>query len=278
MAGIKFHAAIDCVIRNNHIYRTCRGLWLDWMAQGTRVSGNLFHDNASQDLFVEVDHGPFMVDNNLFLSSVNLLDISEGGAYAHNLFGGKIISRPEPSRKTPYHLAHSTTVAGIVQIKGGDNRFYNNLLVGGGESSGGHGQLAVKDPEWGGSFGLWMFDFRELPLQTGGNVFYNGAQPYAHELKAVVLKGSDPKLRLVQEGGDFTLRLTLGPELKQADTQLVTTALLGKAKIAGLSYENATGSSLKIDTDYFGHQRNKANPTPGPFENPGQGDLDLKVR
>ena len=33
-----------------------------------------------EDLFVEVDHGPFVVDNNLFLSSVNLLDMSEGGA------------------------------------------------------------------------------------------------------------------------------------------------------------------------------------------------------
>ena len=58
MAGIKFHGAIDTTIRNNHIYRTVRGLWLDWMAQGTRVSGNFFHDNASEDLFVEVNHGP----------------------------------------------------------------------------------------------------------------------------------------------------------------------------------------------------------------------------
>ena len=39
MAGIKFHGAIDVEISRNHIYRTCRGLWLDWMAQGTRVSG-----------------------------------------------------------------------------------------------------------------------------------------------------------------------------------------------------------------------------------------------
>jgi alpha-N-arabinofuranosidase len=82
MAGIKFHAAIDVTIGHNHIYRTCRGLWLDWMAQGTRVSGNLFHDNASEDLFVEVDHGPFLVDNNLFLSSVSLLDVSKEGLYA----------------------------------------------------------------------------------------------------------------------------------------------------------------------------------------------------
>jgi alpha-N-arabinofuranosidase len=90
MAGLKFHAAIDMEISRNHVYRCSRGLWLDWMAQGTRVSGNLFHDNASvmdwaknweagepggeQDMFVEVNHGPFLVDNNLFLSpySVNL--------------------------------------------------------------------------------------------------------------------------------------------------------------------------------------------------------------
>ena len=67
MAGIKFHGAIDALDQENHIYQPSVGLWLDWMAQGTRVSGNLFHDNA-RDLFVEVDHGPFLVDNNLFLS------------------------------------------------------------------------------------------------------------------------------------------------------------------------------------------------------------------
>ena len=47
MAGIKIHAAIDTEISRNHIFRTTRGLWLDWMTQGTRVSGNLFHENAS---------------------------------------------------------------------------------------------------------------------------------------------------------------------------------------------------------------------------------------
>ena len=34
MAGIKFHGAIDTLIARNHIYRCCRGIWLDWMAQG----------------------------------------------------------------------------------------------------------------------------------------------------------------------------------------------------------------------------------------------------
>ncbi|MHC4240387.1 MAG: DUF1565 domain-containing protein, partial [Planctomycetota bacterium] len=45
MAGIKFHGAIDTVISRNHIYRTCLGIWLDWMTQGTRVTRNLLHDN-----------------------------------------------------------------------------------------------------------------------------------------------------------------------------------------------------------------------------------------
>jgi hypothetical protein len=204
--------------------------------------------------------------------------MSEGGAYAHNLFGGKIISRPEPGRETPYHPAHSTTVAGLVNIKGGDDRFYNNLLVGGGASSGGQGQVATKDPEWRGGFGLWVYDYRELPLRTGGNVYYSGAQPYARETDAVVPEGGNPNVKLVEEGGQCRLRLTLGPELQQAHTTLVTTALLGKAKVPGLAYENADGSPLQVATDCLGRKRSKGRPTPGPFERPGTGALTLKVR
>jgi len=266
------------VIRGNHIYRTCLGLWLDWMAQGTRVSGNLFHDNAGQDLFVEVNHGPFLVDNNLFLSGTSLLDMSEGGAYAHNLFAGKITNRPEPSRETPYHPAHSTTVAGLVTIKGGDDRFYNNLFVGNGEQMTAERKGNLKELRWISSHGLWGYDGRELPLQTGGNVFCNGAQPYAQETNHVVLAGRDAKLKLVQDGGQFVLQLDLGPELKQASTALVTTALLGKAKIPGLPYENADGSPVRIGGDYFGKRRNEQNPTAGPFESLGAGASTLKVR
>ena len=63
-AGIKFHAPVDTVIGHNHIYLSIQGIWLDWMNQGARVTQNLMHDNGpSEDLFVEVDHGPFMIDN-----------------------------------------------------------------------------------------------------------------------------------------------------------------------------------------------------------------------
>lgn len=131
MAGIKLHGAVDVRIEDTRIQNAGRGIWLGWMAQGTRVTRYLLYDNTSDDLFVEVNHVPFLVDNNLVLSPFSLRGWSEGGAYAHNLFAGGIESRPELARRTPFLRPHSTQVAGVVETKGGDNRFYNNLSGGG---------------------------------------------------------------------------------------------------------------------------------------------------
>jgi len=274
MAGIKFHGAIDTVIRNNHIHHTCLGLWLDWMAQGTRVSGNFFHDNAGQDLFVEVDHGPFLVDNNLFLSPTSLLDVSEGGAYAHNLFLGKIVAHPEMGRETPYHPAHSTTVAGLAKVPGGDDRFHNNLFFGPGAA----GVNTSKDPEWRGGHGLWVYNFRAAPLSVGGNVYYRGAQPYAGEAAAVADAGTDPQVVLRNEGGWWTLELTPGTALKQARTAPVTTGTLGNARVPNLPYENADGSPVRVDRDFLGRKRSGSTPSPGPFEGLGAARRSVRLR
>jgi alpha-N-arabinofuranosidase len=279
MAGIKFHAAIDTVIRRNHIHHTCLGLWLDWMAQGTRVSANLFHDNAGQDLFVEVDHGPFVVDNNLFLSTVSLLDMSEGGAFAHNLFAGRIISRPELGRETPYHPAHTTSVAGLTNIHGGDHRFFNNVFVGAGRTNapvetGGK----LTDPQWRGGHGLWVYDFREYPTQAAGNVHFLGSRPAANETDTTVETGHDPGLRLEGEGEPMRLRFDPGSALGRTTTAPVTTARLGRARIPNLPYENPDGSPLAITTDFHGKRRSRSAPTAGPFETPEPGLVALPLR
>ena len=277
MAGIKFHGAIDTEISRNHIYRTTRGLWLDWMAQGTRVTRNLFHDNLTEDLFVEVDHGPFVVDNNLFLSPVTLLDMSDGGAYTHNLMAGKIVSTEEPDRETPYHPAHSTKIAGLSNIKAGDNRFYNNLAIGANLKT----VETLPKNDWHhrvSGYGLWVNDTRELPVQAGGNVFLNGAKPSKFDTNAVVMPDSDPGWKLTQKPGGWYLELVQDPAWREAaKRQMVTTKLLGKAKIPNLRYENPNGSPLKIDADYFGKPRNPSNPTLGPFETPETGLVSTKV-
>ena len=256
MAGIKFHAAIDVQITHNHIYRTCRGLWLDWMAQGTRVSANLFHDNLDQDLFVEVDHGPFLVDNNVFLSPTAFLVVSQGGAYCHNLIAGGTALNRFDGRMTPFHKAHSTEVAGMHNNPCGDDRFYNNLFVRRGNLS--------------------PYDAASLPVFMEGNVFFQGTKPCKHEKAPTVKAQIDPAFKLVEKADGFYLEFpfdkgwTAGPVRR-----LVTSELLGKAAIPNLPYERPDGTPLSLDTDYFGHHRSASDPLPGPFESTGPGELKV---
>jgi alpha-N-arabinofuranosidase len=195
MAGIKFHGAIDVEISHNHIYRTTRGLWLDWMAQGTRVTANLFHENRSEDLFVEVNHGPFLVDNNIFLSPTTLLSLSQGGAYAHNLMAGIIKIIPYDARQTPFLKAHSTELAGMHDNPFGDDRYYNNLLV--------------------GSADLSQYDAAPLAAAMDGNVFLRDSQPSKSEKEAFIDRDFDPSVRLVEEQAGFYLEISYGKRWKQ---------------------------------------------------------------
>ncbi len=152
IAGIKMHAAIDVVMRRNVIHDCTMGIWCDWEAQGTRITQNLLFANMrpgfakplkggmmSQDIFVEVGHGPTLIDNNILLSDVSLRIASQGVAMVHNLICGSFTSVGEGTdsivdgklrqRYTPYHIPHRTEVMGFVTILHGDNRFYNNIFL-----------------------------------------------------------------------------------------------------------------------------------------------------
>ena len=152
MGGIKFHAAIDVTFRRNHIHHCTMGIWCDWQAQGTRITQNLLHDNhppkgvdagmmkMSQDIFVEVGHGPTLIDNNVLLSEASVRWATQGVAVVHNLIAGAftcvgagtdmVTSKGASQRRyTPYHIPHRTEVAGFMTILHGDNRVYNNIFV-----------------------------------------------------------------------------------------------------------------------------------------------------
>lgn len=269
MAGIKFHGAIDVLIEHNRIHDTCRAIWMDWMAQGTRITGNLCYRNKG-DLMMEVDHGPYLVDNNLFLSGETFRDVSESGAFVHNLIAGTIDTNPD-SRATEYFQPHSTTLAGITGVAGGDDRFYNNIFVGNGKPG---GSLRAAPGKLRGhfiGFGLGVYNDRKFPLQTGGNLYYDGALPYIHERDPVNLPNDNPTIQVLDDGDRVRLQFDWGQAAARAQTTLVTTALLGKARVPNASFENPDGSPLEIDTDYSGKKRDSFHPSAGPFENPGDG-------
>ena len=115
-------------------------------------------------------------------------------------------------------------------------------------------------------------------MWTDGNVFLKGAQPSKYEKDPLVKPDFDPAIRLVEEAGGLYLEMKYDPAWNTERTRkLVTSELLGRAIISNLPYEQPDGKPIRINTDYFGRSRNKSNPTPGPFENPGRGDLKLKV-
>jgi alpha-N-arabinofuranosidase len=259
MAGIKLHAAIDVEISGNLIYRTCRGIWLDWMAQGAHVGSNLLHDNIDEDLFVEVDHGPFLVENNIFLSQTTLLSVSQGGAYVHNLMAGKINNHHFDNRQTPFHKAHSTEIAGMHDNPCGDDRYYNNIFV----------ERAD----------LRAYDDAQLPVFMEGNVFLNGAVPSKHEKNPFVAP-NDPGLKLAEKPDGLYLEFTPGDSWSggEQSRSLVTSKLLGAAAVSGAPYEQQDGSMICIDSDYLGKKRNENNPAPGPFEMPGTSPTSIKMR
>jgi hypothetical protein len=263
MGGIKIHASIDMVIKNNRLYNCGRGLWLDWMAQGTRVTQNLLYNNTTDDIFVEVNHGPFLIDNNILLSKLAVRDWSEGGAYMHNLIAGNIELRPQ-DRLTPYHLPHSTELIGLKKTLCGDNRYFNNIFVGG---------VSENDRT---KSGLGVYESAELPMFVDGNVYLNSARKFSKEKNYLEIK-TNPEIQIEEKENGIFLSINLDEKILKMQNQMVTTEILGKAVIPNAAFENRDGSPLGIDSDFFGKKRNTKNPTAGPFEKPQKGKLSIKV-
>ena len=263
MGGIKIHASIDMLIKNNRLYNCGRGLWLDWMAQGTRVTQNLLYNNTTDDIFVEVNHGPFLIDNNILLSKLAVRDWSEGGAYVHNLFAGNFELRPQ-GRFTPFHKPHSTELAGLKQTRGGDNRFYNNIFMNGFHEPG----FKIT--------GLQIYNNAELPVFADGNMYCNGVEVFKADKNFLEIN-AQIEAKIPDDKSGFYIDFNFPESIKKLKTKTVNTELLGKAIVPEQGFENRDGSPLLIDSDFFGKKRDPKNPTAGPFEKLQKGKLSIKV-
>ena len=82
---------------------------------------------------------------------------------------------------------------------------------------------------------------------------------------------------MVEEGDNVYLYLSFDQAFYNHKGELITTELLGKAKIPNAVFENPDGTSLKIDEDYFGNMRSDKNTIAGPFIDFDKGKVVLKV-
>ena len=311
-AGIKLHAAIDVTIRRNHIHNCIMGVWLDWQAQGARVSQNLMHDNYRPegvqhtmgamfncDVFIEVGHGPTLIDNNLLLSKVSVTIPSEGIACVHNLMCGafglinsgvdSVVNGQREPRYTPYHIRHRTEVAGFMTILHGDDRIYNNIFVQKWPVT--DEKLTPQNPDyqvvgtapfdifpayeaWVAPFQLDKEDpnmgelakahFGHLPVWVDGNAYFNGATVSKHEKHGFVSADGKATVELSEKDGKWTLKTNLFELIKDFSDGIITTETLGLAFEPEQRFENPDGTAITFDRDFFGAHRGLT-ALPGPF-------------
>ncbi len=269
MAGIKFHGAIDAIIRNNRINNCSYGIFLDWMHQGTRISKNLLYNNDKNDMYLEVNHGPTLVDNNLFLSRRSIKNQSQGIAFVHNLIVGQILTYGSHSRYTPYFIEHSTEVAGLCNVMNGDDKYYNNILLNCDE------EIGIKGEKY--KFGVNDYGDSNLSVYVNGNAYFNNSTHHVNEANYIEKKDATIDWEIIEEKEHVYLKFKLEDDLLKMENQLITTQLLGKAIIPQKLYENPDGTPLKIDSDFLGNERRAENPVVGPFEISSNEPLKLKV-
>ena len=271
IAGIKLHAAIDVVIENNNVHNCVRGIWLDWQAQGTRVTKNLFYNNFRSDIMIEVTHGPCLIDNNVFLSVNTFENAAQGTAFVHNLIGGNVWQVDVLDRETPYHFPHSTQVKGITKVLGGDDRVLNNMILGM------HKSLDPAITAWCSAYDRQVTPeiFYEkmktkgglvinpiLPVWIDGNVYAGFASPFREENNFI--RVDKIKVSLEENNGEWVLSMNIPEELISASCEAVTTERLGSPIFTEESYENPDGTPIDFSMDILGGHRGEQM-IPGPF-------------
>jgi alpha-L-arabinofuranosidase len=285
IAGIKLHAAIDVQIVNNRIHNCSLGTWLDWQTQGTRVSKNLYYNN-NRDLFVEVSHGPYLVDHNILGSEYAIDNFAQGGAYINNLICGKMVHRKVLERSTPYHFPHSTDIAGCAVVYGGDDRFKNNIFVGkdsvemvgtahfNGYTNSLEEYIELVEKREPGDLNIFLEV--EQPVYINHNMYLNGAISYEDEKNKLVKNDFSPEINILEKEDGVYLHCKLPEEFEEFLGEVQTTKTLGRVRIVDMEFENPDGSKLILDTDYFGERKTNRHVI-GPINQLKKGNNQVKV-
>ncbi len=263
-AAIKILFPIDVVIRNNLLIGTpdvrtnAKGIWLDWGAQNTRVTGNLITDfGNSRGLFLEVNFGPIIVDNNIFVRNSICVE-SNGVIFTNNLFNDCSFSFwSNAKRTTPYYKPHSTVRTGKTSVTLAHIRVFNNIISGGVGFD--DGKVMPKGSDQSG-------------IESNYNVFLDGAGPFAEKDDKSVVGNTTTDFILEENNGVWTMNIKLPDVALKGKHPLVTSKLIGRIPLAEMGMENPDGTPLNITSDYFGKPMVPTHVMPGPIQNINQGE------
>jgi len=246
-AAIKFHNSVDTVISGNLIRGVFRqeqgafGIWMDFGNQGTRITRNIIYNTEAATLFLEMDHGPTLVDHNIFVGQ-SVRSNSEATVFAHNLFidCGYDYS-PDTQRRSQYYQPHTTRTVGRKSGTAQDDRWFNNIFIR-------QGLDRVKDaPGYASDYNVFLEGARKSSFGDGNSV----VDPYVTGA-AVEGRPQGSTLTFSMNEAPFRIR---GPQ--------VNAELVGVFPTVGQTIEDRYGNPIQVDADING--RKHATSLPGPL-------------
>jgi hypothetical protein len=202
---------------------------------------------------------------------------SQGGAFVSNLFCGAVSIDPIVERPTPYHVPHSTQVAGYAAITGGDDRYIGNVFLGGDP-----GQAYGPDSRVGHAAGYGTAGYNghptsladyiaavgdssrgdherfagvPQPVYIRDNVYAAGANAFEAETGAVVLGDAEVRVTVVDEGDTVYLETGLPEAFDAARVPLITGKDLERVRFVDAEFEEPDGSPAVLDADLVGSRK-----------------------
>lgn len=246
-AAIKLHNSVDTTISCNlirgvyHQMQGAFGIWMDYANQGTRITRNIIYDTEAETIFLEMNHGPALIDNNVLIGQ-GLKSNSEATIVAHNLLVDSYYKyQPDTRRRSSYYKPHTTVPVGRKTGTAQDERWYNNIFIRRG-----------------------LDDVKDAPgYDSDYNVFYDGAKKSSFGDEHSVVDQFAPDFASEDRPLGVRTEFSVNDVPFDLECPWVDAELVGVFDTVGQTIEDRHGNPIKVTTDLNGRRYRR--PIPGPL-------------
>jgi hypothetical protein len=253
-AAIKFHNSVDTVISDNlirgvyHQQQGAFGIWIDFGNQGTRVTRNVIYNTQAATVFLEMNHGPILVDNNVLIGQ-SVRSNSEATVFAHNLFvdcGYEY--HPDVNRRSQFFEPHTTKPVGRKVGTAQDDKWFNNIFV----------RQGLDNVRIASGY------------ESDYNVFLEGARKSSFGDNHSVVSPFVTGFSVQDQPQSATVSFSIDDAAVGLTCPLVNAELVGVLPTVGQTIEDRGGNPITVDTDI--NSKEFPRPIPGPLGNLQQGE------
>lgn len=248
-AGIKLHRSVDAVISDNLIRgvyslqdQAAFGMWIDFSNQGMRITRNIIYNTETETIFLEMNHGPILIDNNIIIGKRGISSNSEASVIAHNLLVDcNFAYTTDTNRKSQYYKPHSTKEYEKKSVTLKEEKWFNNFFIRVGPSN-------VPNAEG---------------YQSDFNIFWEGAEESSFGDDHSIVDSFETNFKLKEHELGVEISFLANNSPFKVEAPWVNGDLVGVFTTTGQTIEDYLGNPITVNTDFTGRKFKK--PIPGPI-------------